>query len=367
MGAVCCIYALLMALCASSSIAIKGVYYPSWSDVDPSSIKTKLYTHIYYAFLTPHIATFQFQIDQTQAQLLLNFTSTLHAKKPPLTTLFSVGGAAEGTALFSRLAATPSSRAAFIHSSIQLARKFGFDGVDLDWEFPLNPREMEDFGYLLEEWRAEVQKEAAAAGRAPLLLTAAVYYSADTFLNGEARAYPAGPVARSLDWINVMNYDYHGAWNKTVTGAQAALFDPSSDLSTSYGLGSWIRVGVPREKLIMGLPLYGRTWRLKDRRFHGVGEAAVDVGPGWNGTGVLTYAEVVAFNRANKAKVVYDVATVSVYSVAGDYWVDYDDKRTVGAKIGYARSLGLRGYFFWDISGDYKWSISKTASKLWHL
>lgn len=236
-----------------------------------------------------------------------------------------------------------------------------FDGVDLDWEFPQNQREMEDLGYLLEEWRAAVQEEAAEMGRAPLLLTAAVYYSADTFLSGEARAYPAASLARNLDWINVMSYDYHGAWNKSITGAQAALFDPSSNVSTSYGLGSWIRAGVPRGKLIMGLPLYGRTWQLKDPTVHGVGVAAVDVGPGWNGTGVLTYAEVLEFNKANKAKVVYDVATVSVYSVAGDYWIGYDDKRTVAAKIGYARSLHLRGYFFWAINGDYKWSISKTG------
>lgn len=236
-----------------------------------------------------------------------------------------------------------------------------FDGVDLDWEFPENPTDMANFGYLLQEWRAEVQKEADATGRAPLLLSAAVYYSADTFLSGEKRAYPAASIAKNLDWINVMSYDYHGAWNKTVTGAQAALFDPNSNVSTSYGLGSWIRAGVPRSKLIMGLPLYGRTWQLKDRRFHGVGAEAVDVGPGWNKTGVLTYAEVVEFNRDNKAKVVYDVATVSVYSLAGDYWVGYDDTRTVGVKIGYARNLGLRGYFFWAVTGDYEWTISKTG------
>ncbi|KAI3446793.1 hypothetical protein Pfo_003458 [Paulownia fortunei] len=349
-----------------SSQAIKGVYYPSWAqDFGPSSINTKLFTHVYYAFLTPNNVTFKFDIDQTEAILLVNFTSTLHAKKPPVKTLFSVGGAGEGSAFFSRMASDSSSRAAFIHSSIEVARKFGFGGIDLDWEYPQDPKDMENLAYLLEEWRVEVGKEAEATGRPPLLLTAAVYYSADTFLSGPQRAYPSASISKNLDWINVMNYDYHGGWDPSATGAHAALFDPKSNVSTSYGIGSWIRVGVPRSKLIMGLPLYGRTWQLKDPRSHGIGAPAVDVGPGPDGTGVLTFAEVVRFNRDEKAKVVFDLETVSVYSVAGSSWVGYDDTTSVTVKIGYARGLGLRGYFFWAVNGDYKWRISKRASRLW--
>ncbi|XP_047948217.1 class V chitinase CHIT5b-like [Salvia hispanica] len=337
--------------------SIKGVYYPSWSNMDPSSIKTKHYTHIFYAFLNPNNSTFQFQIDQTQAPLLRNFTSTLRAANPPLTTLFSVGGASEGTAIFSRLASNRSSRAAFIHSSIQVARTFGFDGVDLDWEFPQTRTEMENLGYLLDEWRAAVQREAANTRRRPLLLTAAVYYSA-VFSWGEPRAFPAASMSRNLDLINVMNYDYHGSWNTSFTGAHSAM-------STSDGLGSWIRAGVPRSKLVMGLPLYGRTWKLRDRRVHGVGAAAVGAGPGSDEPGMLTYAEVLEFNRTKNAMVVHDVATESMYSVAGDNWVGYDDERTVTAKIAYAKNLGIRGYFFWAIDGDYHWTISKRASEQW--
>ncbi|KAH6762865.1 hypothetical protein C2S52_020298 [Perilla frutescens var. hirtella] len=129
-----CINATFFILSASSAMAshsaqpIKGVYYPSWvqDNFPPSSIKTKLYTHVYYAFLSPNSVTFKFDIDQIQeAPFLLNFTSTLHVKNPPVKTLFSISGAAEGTALFSRIASTFSSRAAFIHSSIEVARKFG--------------------------------------------------------------------------------------------------------------------------------------------------------------------------------------------------------------------------------------------------
>lgn len=358
---------------ASSSYshqAIKGVYYPSWvsSSLSPSSINTKLFTHVYYASLAPNNVTFKFDIEQTQeAPLLLNFTSTLHAKNPPVKTIFSVGGGAEGPVLFSRMVADSSSRSHFILSSVEVARNFGFDGVDLDWEFPQNPEDMENLSHLLDEWRDEVKKEAKATGRAELLLSAAVYYSADAFLSGLQRSYPSGSISKNLDWINIMNYDYHGAWDPTLTGAHAALFDPKSNVSTSYGVQSWIRSGVPLSKLIMGLPLYGRTWQLKDPRSYSIGAPAVDVGPGPDKTGVLTYAEVVKYNKDHKAKVVHDMETVSVYSVTGTTWIGYDDTKSVAVKIGYARALGLRGYFFWAVNGDYKWKISKTASKLWSL
>ncbi|CAK9168811.1 unnamed protein product [Ilex paraguariensis] len=297
--------------------------------------------------------------------MLVNFTSTLHMKNPPMKTIFSVGGGDAGSSLFARMASSSSSRMSFIDSSIEVARKFGFDGIDLDWEFPENPRDMENLGLLLDEWRTEVKKEAVATCRPPLLLTAAVYYASDISLNGVFRSYPVASINKNLDWINAMCYDYHGSWDTSTTGAQAALFDPKSNISTSNGLGSWIRAGILRSKLIMGLPLYGKTWQLKDPRSYGVGAPAVDVGPG--DMGVLTFFQVEMFNRANNATVVYDVETVSTYSVAGSIWIGYDDPRSVTVKIGYAQALGLRGYFFWAVNGDYKWKISRTASQLWFL
>ncbi|KAI8020455.1 Class V chitinase CHIT5 [Camellia lanceoleosa] len=61
-----------------------------------------------------------------------------------------------------------------------------------------------------------------------------------------------------------MCYDYHGSWDTSVTGAQALLFNKSGNVSTSYGILTWVENGVPPEKLVMGPPMYGRTWKLKD-------------------------------------------------------------------------------------------------------
>ncbi|WOG96681.1 hypothetical protein DCAR_0416017 [Daucus carota subsp. sativus] len=362
-----CVIVVLSFLCHSAlaTSTMKGAYWPSWS-VDylpPSAIEASYYTHLYYAFLTPNNVTFKFEVDDATALLLVNFTSAVRAKNPTVKTLFSVGGANDGPAYFSRMASTGWSRKSFIDSSIEVARKFGFDGVDLDWEFPQTPGDMVNFGVLIQEWRAEVKKEAKASYKPQLLLAAATYYSANGNFTGIPVKYPGASISKNLDWINAMNYDYYGKWTPNATGSHAALFDLTGNLSTSYGLKSWIKAGVPRRKVIMGLPLYGKTWSLKDPEVSGLGAPAMGIGPGPDG--ILTYFEIGNHNLANKATVTYDAATVSTYSVAGSTWIGYDDIVSITVKIGYAQSLRIGGYFFWALNGDHNWSISRTASQLW--
>nr|XP_027071631.1 class V chitinase-like [Coffea arabica] len=346
--------------------SIKGAYWPSgrFSYLPPSAIDTTLFTHVYYAFLLPNNVTFKFMIDNSTALQLVNFTSTLHSKKPPVKALFSTGGGGDLPFQFSQMASTPSLRRNFILSTIEVARKFGFDGIDLDWEYPQNPQEMQDYAILLEEWRAEVIKESEATNCPQLLLSAAVYFSANFFLHGPFRTYPVASINKNLDWINAMCYEYHGSWEPTITGSHSALIDPKSNISTSYGLESWIKAGILRSKLVMGLPLYGKTWTLKDLMDSGVGAPAIDVGPsGAGGKGVLFYYEVEDFNKKNNATVQFDLGTLSTYSVTGNIWIGYDDSRSTALRIAFAQALRLRGYFFWALSFDRDWQISETAKR----
>ncbi|XP_022040586.1 class V chitinase CHIT5a [Helianthus annuus] len=131
----------------------------------------------------------------------------------------------------------------------------------------------------------------------------------------------------NLDWINAMCYDYHGSWDVSSTGTLAALYDPNSNVSRSDGLESWIKARIHREKLVMGLPLYGRRWKLKNPSVHGIGAPAVGLRPG--NEGAMLYSEVQEFNAQSNAKVVLDTQTVSYYSFAGTSWIGYDGVRSL--------------------------------------
>ena len=348
---------------ASPPAAIKAAYWPSWSKTfPPSAIDTTLFTHILYAFLLPSNVTFKFEVSDSTASLLENFTGTLHRKNPPVKTLVSFGGGSSDPKLFARMVSNKGSRNIFIESAIEVARTYGFDGMDLDWEFPKNPEEMAALGQLFKEWRVAIKKEAKSTHRSPLLLTAAVYFSVDFQWDGNYRKYPVESIAKSLDWVNAMCFDYLGSWDTLATGAHAALYDPNSNISTSYGLTSWVRAGVPANKVVMGLPLYGRTWQLKDPTVNGIGAPATAVGPGDDGT--LIFSEVEKFNRENGATVVYDAKTVSTYSHAGTSWIGYDDSQSTTVKLEFAQALGLRGYFFWALSYDREWEISKQGKPI---
>lgn len=340
----------------ASPPAVKAAYWPSWTTFPPSAIDTTLFTHIYYAFLMP-TDTYKFEISNSTALELSNFSTTLRRKNPPVKTLYSIGGGGTDSHLFARMASNEKSRQTFINSAIETARRLGFDGMDLDWEFPENPTDMQNLGVLFMDWRRAINYEARKTHRAPLLLTAAVYFSVDFFLDEVYRKFPVWSINQNLDWINAMCYDYHGSWDTSATGAHAALYDPNSSISTSYGLRSWIKAGLFRSKLVMGLPLYGKTWVLKDPNSHEIGSAAVSVGPG--DVGVLTNVEIEELNKKNGAKIEHDMETVSTYSYAGSVWVGYDDSVSATLKVGFAQALGIRGYFFWALGYDSEWKISR--------
>ncbi|XP_074577954.1 nod factor hydrolase protein 1-like [Curcuma longa] len=343
-----------------SSAAVKAGYWPAFGSTvsPPSDAALSLLTHVYYAFVQVDSATARVALTANDSLALPLFAAAAHDHVAPVKAILSVGGAsAVASANFARIAANGSARSDFAASAVAVAREYGLDGIDIDWEYPQSPQEMSDYVALF----SELRRAAAAPGRC-LLLTAAVHYSAT--VSGTTAAYPvsypAAEMAAELDWVNVMAYDLHGAWDATATGAHAGLFDAKSDLSASYGLATWLAAGMPAEKVVMGVPLYGRTYNLTDGDEHGIGAPSRGVGQG--DAGVLTLSEVVEFNWKNRATVVHDEARVATYSFAGETWISYDDSWSATRKVEYARGLGLGGYFLWAIGYDEDWIIARAGT-----
>ncbi|CAN4084465.1 unnamed protein product [Withania somnifera] len=347
---------------APSPFGIKGAYWPSWltGKAPSSSIPTAYFTHIFYAFAVPDNTSFQLLISKADEQSMTNFTSTIHSHSPAMKVMLSIGGDT-GSPILPSMTSCQDNRAAFIKSTINVARNFGFDGLDLDWEFPIQSENMHNLALLLKEWRLAINKEPLTSSKPPLILSAAVYFSPNALLSGTF--YPGQALSSYLDFLSPMCYNYQGSWDTSATGAPALLYDKSSNISTSYGISAWKQNGIPSAKLVMGIPLYGNTWKLKDPNDHGIGSPAVGVGPGVQGQ--MSYDDIVTFNSENNASVVYNNETVSTYSYAGTNWIGYDDTNSITAKIKYAKAQGLGGYFFWALGFDSKWTLSRTASMAW--
>ena len=206
------------------------------------------------------------------------------------------GGWTFGTAKFKEMSATRYARQTFVFSAIPFLRQHGFDGLDLDWEYPKGSDDKRNFVSLLKELREAFEAESQEEKRPRLLLTAAVPVGPDNINGG----YDVPAVASYLDFINVMAYDFHGKWENTM-GHNAPLFAPSSDsewrkqLSVDHASNLWVRLGAPREKLIIGMPTYGRSFTMTNTARFRVNDPASGGGQAGVYTreaGFLAYYEV---------------------------------------------------------------------------
>lgn len=272
----------------------------------------------------------------------------------------SIGGGAADKTAFASMASNPTSRKSFIDSSIRLARSNGFHGLDLDWEYPSSAAEMSNFGTLLREWRSAVVAEASSSGRQRLLLAAAVFYSNNYY----SVLYPVQAVADSLDWVNLMAYDFYGPGWSRVTGPPAALYDPSNaGPRGDAGVRSWTQAGLPAKKAVLGFPYYGYAWTLSNANSHSY--YAPTTGAAISPDGSIGYGQIRKFIVDNRATTVYNASVVGDYCYAGTTWIGYDDNQSIVTKVRYAKQKGLLGYFSWHVGADDNSGLSRAATRAW--
>ncbi|KAI2507147.1 hypothetical protein MHU86_7314 [Fragilaria crotonensis] len=251
---------------------VNAGYYQNWAfdrdvgcnQVSPGGIDVagNKYTHLIYSFASIN-STLQLEpSDGNYNEQEPRFKAFTDLKKtnPNLKTIIAVGGwsfndPGSGTATrFSDTASTAVRRTNFANSCVAFCRKYNFDGVDIDWEYPGdtsrggNSKDKQNLVLLVQKMRSVF--DAANLG---LQLTMAIP------INNLDSGYNLTALADSLDFFNVMAYDIHGPWDDPqVVGANTDIFAIFDDIQNI------LNKGVSSNKLVLGLAAYGHTFKLVD-------------------------------------------------------------------------------------------------------
>ena len=344
---------------AAPPVPLKVIgYYADWtaSRYPLAQIPADRLTHVNYAFgkigsddrLTWNAAAAIEQVypgdctDPGCPHGLFNQITVLKKKFPHLKFLLSVGGWTD-SGPFYEMAADEAKRRTFVDSCASFLQMYPqFDGIDIDWEHPVaggvqpgQPRDARNYVLLLAGLRR-------ALGPAKLLTVA---------VGAGPRAIDPleyADMAASLDWINVMTYDFHSGGSRA--GFNAALYnhdDPNPRLNLHDAVQAILAKGVPRRQLVAGVPFYGRGWR------------GVESPDPWSpGTGTLQvggYRSVAETFLKTPGYVRYwdDVAKVPwLYHAERKEWITYEDPQSMRLKGEYIAGQGLAGVMFWELSND---------------
>ncbi|KAF5469573.1 hypothetical protein F2P56_013637 [Juglans regia] len=216
---------------------------------------------------------------------------------------------------------------------------------------------MTNMGLLFQEWQDSVNSEAKNSSQQELILTAAVQYSPDV----ESASFLVDSIRSYLNWVHVMAYDYYMPEWSEITGAHAALYDPSSQFNTDYGIGAWIGRGLSASQLVLGLPFYGYAWTLKNPNYSAIGTPAT--GPAITDDGSMNYKDIKGYIQRYGATVMYNATYVVQYCIVGSTWIGFDDVEVVKIKVSFVKEMKLLGYFVWQVPYDDNWELSRAGMR----
>jgi chitinase len=330
--------------------------FPRNRVLGPGEIAVRKLTRINYAFALIKDG----RMIEGSAADAANFAvlNALKKQNPNLTVLVSVGGWL-GSGGFSDAALTAQSRKTFIDSVIAFLERYNLDGLDIDWEYPgmtgagnrFRPEDKQNYTALLHDLRARFNQEAKKLHRKLYLSVAAG--SQTSFLDHtDMRA-----VARSVDTVNLMCYDYYEPDASPITGMNAPLFTDPADpkqVSADPSVREFEQAGVPASKLVLGVPFYGHEWGQVPAKNHGLYQPGKPV-PGAfaayaNITGTMVNA---AGRQAGFVRYWDDAAKVPyLYNARTQVFVSYDDPESMQLKAEYVRQHDLAGVMFWEYFAD---------------
>lgn len=279
----------------------------------PEDIDTDLCTHIVYGFAVLDRDSLTIKTHDSWADLDNEFYSRVVAHKQKGTKVtVAIGGWNDSAGdKYSRLVRDAAARARFIRHVVSFIERYDFDGLDLDWEYPVCWQVDCKKGYEDEKeaFTALVKELSEAFKPKGYLLSTAVSPSKKVIDAG----YEVAELSKYFDWIAVMTYDFHGQWDKK-TGHVAPMYEHPDDFektfNANFSINYWIQEGAPARKIIMGIPMYGQSFSLADNNKHGLNAATYgggEAGPATRSRGFLSYYEICRNVREKNWKVVRDL------------------------------------------------------------
>lgn len=293
----------------------------------------------------------------------------LKAMYPHLSVQISLGGWT-WSKYFSDAALTAESRQRMVSSCIDLYLKgdlpildgssrggpgagFGvFDGIDLDWEWPasegnagniVRPEDKQNYTLLAAEFRRQLDAYGASVGRD---------YSLTAFLPADPAKIQAGievsPMLSYLDFATIQGYDLTGPWNAT-TGHQSNLYStPQQQFSADLAIRTYLAGGAPANKLVLGIPYYGKGWKGVSSTNNGLYQSSTGPARGTYEAGTEDYKKLASKNGT----LYYDPVAVAAWKLSGSEFWSYDTPQVIAQKTAYIKANGLGGTMVWSLDGD---------------
>jgi len=310
---------------------------------------------------------FLYPSDDENLRLAGNFRQLqiMRGEHPNLKILMTVGGW-ENSENFSNAALTPESRARLVRSCVTFMQEYLFDGIDLDWRYPVSggalpgrPEDKENFTLLLAEFRSQLD-DAGLADNKTYLLTMLAPPVKLLYQNYEwDRVHPY------LDWINLMTFSFQGAWSD-IASHQAPLYgntrDPrgpevQSEYNVDGAVNAYLDAGVPSYKLVIGIPFFAQAWQnVRPNDYFGLYQSASGVPAGTRPGGILYYRDMLPLLQDQNYVNFFDeeVEVPWLYSANERIALSYEDAQSVRAKIRYMRQHELGGIMIWQVNYDDK-------------
>ncbi|EAQ91623.1 hypothetical protein CHGG_03558 [Chaetomium globosum CBS 148.51] len=337
-------------------------YYEGWNwqrpcgTMTPSKIPLGYYSHIFFSFSLINPTTFRLEPMDQKTGTLYPDVSDLKARQPGLEVWIAVGGWAMNDpgpyrTTFSDLAKSESAQDEFFESLVTFMMKYNYDGVDIDWEYPVADdrggieEDFENFVTFLKRLRQRLAQIGTPKG-VSITLPASYWY---------LRGFDIVGLEPYVDFYNVMTYDIHGVWDSSVQslGPYARAHTNLTEIEEALKL-LW-RNNINPERVNLGLGFYGRSFTMKDPGCMDAGCEFSEGGSGGECTGtpgVLSAHEITEIIKNGATVKLDSAAAAEIVTWDNDQWVSWDSTETLAMKVKYANERCLGGVMAWAIDLD---------------